>query len=358
MMFYRRSGILHLDYRSERQLWPLRFDRFLVATVIALLLAAPLIVNRLYLVAYLVPWLIWSSATLGLNLLMGWAGQVHLGYGAVMAIGAYTSVHLVRFGAPLELAMLAGGVASAAIGVVFGAAALRIKSLYLAMATIAMQYIIDFAIIHLPGVSGGVLASIQVPPVRFLGLQIEGDLSAYYMAFFVCAMIALFLLNVDRTAFGRALAAVRERDFAAEIIGIDTFKYKLLAFWASSFIGGVVGCVLVVCYLRTVSPDQFHLDLSIQILAMVLLGGLGSVLGSFFGAGLVLFTPIVLNVVIGAAAVRFGFQIDADLKAHLPLMLYGTLIVAFLSIEPLGLAKVYGNVRNYFLLWPFRTART
>ena len=153
-MFYRRSGILHLDYRSERQLWPLPFDRLLIATVVILLLAAPFILNRLYLVAYLLPWLIWSSAALGLNLLMGGAGQIHLGYGAVMAIGAYTSVHLVRFGAPLELAMLAAGVASAAIGIVFGAAALRVKSLYLAMATIAMQYIVDFTIVHVPGVSG------------------------------------------------------------------------------------------------------------------------------------------------------------------------------------------------------------
>ena len=186
-MFYRRAGIRHLDYRQERQLWPLPFDRLLVGIVVALALAAPFIVDRLYLIAYLLPWLIWSSAALGLNLLMGGAGQIHLGYGAVMAIGAYTSVHLVRFGAPLELAMLIGGIASAVIGVIFGFAALRVKSLYLAMATIAMQYIVDFAITHIPGVSGGGMASIEVPPVRFLGVRIEGDLPTYYMALFVCA---------------------------------------------------------------------------------------------------------------------------------------------------------------------------
>jgi len=162
-MFYRRAGIRHTDYRHERQLWPLPFDRLLIATVVALLVAAPFIVDRLYLVAYLLPWLIWSSAALGLNLLMGNAGQIHLGYGAVMAIGAYTSVHLVRIGAPLELAMLAGGLASALIGSVFGVAALRVKALYLAMATIAMQYIVDFAITHIPGVSGGGQATIEVP---------------------------------------------------------------------------------------------------------------------------------------------------------------------------------------------------
>ena len=204
-MFYRRAGIRHLDYRHERQLWPLPFDRLLVGIVVALLLAAPFMVDRLYLVAYLLPWLIWSSAALGLNLLMGNAGQIHLGYGAVMAIGAYTSVHLVRLGVPLELAMLAGGLASAVIGVVFGFAALRVKSLYLAMATVAMQYIVDFAITHLPGVSGGGMASIEVPPVRFLGVRIEGDLPTYYMALLVCAVIALFMLNVGRTRWAARL---------------------------------------------------------------------------------------------------------------------------------------------------------
>ncbi len=356
-MFYRRAGIRHTTYRQERQLWPLPFDRFLVGLVAALLIVAPFVVDRLYLVAYLLPWLIWSSAALGLNLLMGGAGQIHLGYGAVMAIGAYTSVHLVRFGTPFEFAMLAGGLASAFIGSIFGFAALRVKSLYLAMATIAMQYIVDFVITHVPGISGGGMASVEVPPVRFLGILIEGDLPTYFMALAVCAVVALFMLNVGRTAFGRALAAVREKDYAAEIIGIDTFKYKLLAFWSSSFIGGVIGCVLVVCYLRSVSPEQFNLDLSIQILAMVIVGGLGSVLGSFFGAGLILFAPIVFNNLIGAGADRFGIAIGADLRAHLPLMLYGALIVAFLVVEPLGLAKIYDNVRNYFLVWPFRHAR-
>jgi branched-chain amino acid transport system permease protein len=356
-MFYRRCGIRHTRYAEERRLWPLPFDRWLVGLTVALLVAAPFVVDRLYLVAYLLPWVIWSSAALGLNLLMGGAGQIHLGYGAVMAIGAYGSVHLVRAGVPFELAMLAGGLMSALVGIVFGAAALRVKSLYLAMATLAMQYIVDFVISHVPAISGGTMATIQVPPVRFLGLRIEGDIATYFFALAVCAVITSFMLNVGRTSFGRALAAVREKDYAAEIIGIDTFKYKLLAFWASSFIGGIVGSVLVTCYLRSVSPDQFHLDLSVQIVAMVIVGGLGSVLGSFFGAALILFTPILFNNLIGAAADGLGISIGSDLRSHLPLMLYGALIVGFLVVEPLGLAKIYDNARNYFLVWPFRHAR-
>lgn len=201
------------------------------------------------------------------------------------------------------------------------------------------------------------MATIQVPPVRFLGLRIEGDLPTYFLALAVCAAITSFMLNVGRTSFGRALAAVREKDYAAEIIGIDTFRFKLLAFWTSSFIGGVVGAVLVVCYLRSVSPDQFHLDLSVQIVAMVIVGGLGSVLGSFFGAALILFAPIVFNNLIGAVAAGLDIEIGSDLRSHLPLMLYGALIIGFLVVEPLGLAKIYDNARNYFLVWPFRHAR-
>jgi branched-chain amino acid transport system permease protein len=356
-MFYRRAGIRHTRYEDERQLWPLPFDRGLIAVVVLLLVAAPFLVDRLYLVSYLLPWVIWSTAALGLNFLMGGAGQIHLGYGAVMAIGAYGSVHLVRAGIPFEFAMIAGGLVSAAVGIVFGAAALRVKGLYLAMATLAMQYIVDFVIAHVPAISGGTQATIPVPEVRLLGIRIVGDVPTYYVALLVCAVVTSFMLNVGRTSFGRALAAVREKDYAAEIIGVNTFRFKLLAFWVSSFIGGVVGAVLAVCYLRAISPDQFHIDLSIQLVAMVIVGGLGSVLGSFFGAALILFAPIVLNNLIGSLADGLGLAVSTDLRSHVPLMLYGALIIGFLLWEPLGLAKIYHNLRNYFLVWPFRHAQ-
>lgn len=356
-MFYRRAAIKHTRYQSERQLWPLTFDRRLVWLIFALAILAPLVLDRLYLVGYLLPWIIWSTAALGLNFLMGGAGQIHLGYGAVIGIGAYTSVHLVRAGFPFELAMLGGGVLSALVGMIFGAAALRVKGIYLAMATLAMQYIVDFVIVHFPAISGGTQAALTVPLVRFLGIPVVGDLPSYYVALAVCVVVALFMLNVKRSSFGRAMAAVREKDYAAAVIGVNTFRFKLAAFWVSSFIGGVVGAVLAVCYYRTISPDQFHLELSIQLVAMVIVGGLGSVLGSFFGAALIMFAPIVINQAIGSLAASFGLVMSADLRAHIPLMLYGALIIGFLLWEPLGLAKIYANIRNYFLVWPFRHAR-
>jgi branched-chain amino acid transport system permease protein len=356
-MFYRRSGIRFTRYSQERQLWPLPLDRRMAGLIFLLGIAAPYLVDRLYLVGYLLPWIIWSTAALGLNMLMGMAGQVHLGYGAVIGMGAYASVHCVRAGVPFEIAMLVGGLVSAGIGVIFGAAALRVKGLYLAMATLAMQYIVDFVISHVPAISGGSQASITVPQITFLGIAIQGDKAAYYLAFVICVIVTLFMLNLRRTSLGRALAAVREKDYAAEVIGVDTFRFKLLAFWVSSFIGGVVGAVLAVCYLRQISPEQFHIELSIQLVAMVIVGGMGSVLGSFFGAGLILFAPIVLNNLIGFIATTFDLSLSSDLRAHMPLMLYGAMIVGFLLWEPLGLAKIYNNARNYFLVWPFRHAQ-
>jgi branched-chain amino acid transport system permease protein len=356
-MFYRQAGIRHTRYQEDRQLWPLPFDQRLVAVVCALLVLAPFVLPDLYIGTYLLPWLLWSTAALGLNLLMGVAGQVHLGYGAVMAIGAYGAMHAVRAGVPFEIALLIGGVLSAAIGVVFGAAALRVKGLYLAVTTLAMQYLVDYTIVHVPAISGGSQATLEAPPVRLLGIALQGDAAYYWFVLGMCALVTLFMLNVHRSGYGRALAAVREKDYAAEIIGVSTFRYKLSAFWVSSFIGGVAGSLFACCYYKAVTPEQFHLDLSIQMLASVIVGGLGSVLGCFFGAALILLAPVILNNLMSAATSTFSLSVSADIAAHAPLMLYGALIVGFLLFEPLGLAKIYDNLRNYFLVWPFRHAR-
>jgi branched-chain amino acid transport system permease protein len=356
-MLYRLAGVRHTSYRSARRLFPVPFDRRLATAALLVAIAAPLLASPLQLNSYLIPWVVWSTAALGLNLLMGWAGQVHLGYAAVMAIGAYTAIHAVRAGIPFEAALVAGGLASSCIGLLFGAAALRVKGLYLAVTTLAMQSLVDWTIVHVPTISGGSQATLQTPVIRLAGWPIETDAGRYWLALAVCVAVAVFLLNVGRTSLGRALIAVREKDFAAAIIGVSPFKYKLLAFWCSSFIGGVAGAVLAFCYYRAVTPEQFHLEVSIQAVAMVIVGGLGSVLGSFFGAGLVLLAPIFLNNLVGWMAAALSLPLHAEILSHIPLVLYGALIVGFLVLEPLGLAKVYDNVRNYLLVWPFRHAR-
>jgi branched-chain amino acid transport system permease protein len=356
-MFYRLSGIKHVSYAADRQLWPVPFDRYLVIAAVILGITAPFYLSPLYLGSYMLPWIIWATAALSLNLLMGWAGQIHLGFAAVMAIGAYSAIHLARAGVPFELALLLAGLLSALIGMIFGAVALRVKGLYLAVSTLAMQYMIDWIISHVPAISGGSQATLQTPVIRILGFPVDSDAGRYWVALAVCALVTIFMLNVKRTSFGRALVAVREKDFAAAIIGVNPFYYKLVAFWVSSFLGGVSGAVLAFCYYRAVTPEQFHLDVSIQAVAMVIVGGMGSILGSFFGAALVLLAPIVLNNFVGWFVAAIGLSLSPEVLALIPLILYGGLIVGFLLFEPLGLAKIYDNIRNYFLVWPFRHAR-
>jgi branched-chain amino acid transport system permease protein len=356
-MLYRLAGIRHTSYAADRALWPIPFERWQVAALLALALVAPFLFSDLYVTSYVLPWLVWSTATLGLNLLMGWAGQIHLGYAAVMAIGAYGTIHLVRVGIPFEVAIILGGLLSAAIGLIFAFAALRVKGLYLAVSTLAMQYLVDWVISHVSAISGGSQATLQAPNFRLLGIPIAGTLSRYYVALGLCVIVTLFMLNVARTSFGRALVAVREKDFAAAVIGVDTFRFKLSAFWCSSFLGGIAGAVLAFCYYRAVTPEQFNLDVSIQAVAMVIVGGMGSVIGSYLGAALVLLAPIVLNNLVTAVAHSWALPVGQDVLSHIPLILYGGLIVGFLLFEPLGLAKIYDNLRNYFLVWPFRHAR-
>ncbi|WP_099867374.1 branched-chain amino acid ABC transporter permease [Pararhizobium haloflavum] len=357
-MFYRLAGVHHTRYETARALWPIPADRKQVIVAGLIALVAPFFLSTLYLGSYMLPWLIWSSAALSLTLLMGMAGQLHFGFASVMAIGAYTSIHLARLGIPFELALIGAGAMSAVIGTVFGAAALRVKGLYLVIATLAMQYLVDWVIINVPAISGGAQATLRTPEVSFLLFPIESLTSRYYLALGWAALLAVFLMNVKRTSFGRALTAIRDKDFAAAVIGVDPFRYKLMAFFTSSFMGGVTGAMLAFCFYRAVTPEQFSFNVSIQLVAMVLVGGLGSVIGGFLGAAFVLLIPIVLTNFVAGLAASGWLAISSNLLAHVPLMIYGALIIGFLLLEPLGLAKIYDNTRKYFLVWPFRHSRS
>lgn len=353
-MFYRLSGVHHTRYASARQLWPVPADRWQVIAVAVLALTAPLWMPTVYLSSYMLPWLVFSAATLSLTLLMGLAGQLHFGFAAVMAIGAYASIHLAQAGVPFELALVGAGLLAALIGCVFGAAALRVKGLYLVMATVAMQFLVDWVIVNVTAISGGAVATLQTPRVSFLFVPLDGLYPRYYVVLLWVAIVTLLVLNIKRTSFGRALVAVRDKDFAAAVIGVNIFKYKLLAFFTSSFLGGVTGAILAFCFYQAVTPEQFSFNVTIELVAMVLVGGLGSVIGAFFGAGFVLLVPIILLNFIASLVNAGWLDISASLMAHIPLMLYGAMIIGFLLYEPLGLAKIHDNVRKYFLVWPFR----
>jgi branched-chain amino acid transport system permease protein len=356
-MFFRQAGIHHTNYRADLQLFPIPFDRWQIGVLLLIALLVPAAVSSLYMKSYVLPWLIWTAAALGLNLILGWAGQFHFGYAAIMGIGAYTTVHATLNGIPFEIALILAGVVATVIGCAFAITALRVRGLYLALSTLALQFVMDWVINKVPAVSGGTQATIQAPPLRLFGNPVTSDAGLYYVSLAWCILVTVFMLNLRRTGLGRALVAVREKDFAAAVIGVNSFYYKLVAFAMSSFIGGVSGAILVFCFYHAVTPEQFAVNVSIQVLAMVIVGGLGSVIGCYFGVAFILLLPGIVANLIFAAARAADLKIGIELLAHIPALVYGVLIIGFLLFEPLGLAKIYANLRNYFIFWPFGYAR-
>ena len=356
-MFFRQAGVFHTSYALDRKLFPIPADRVMIVVMLAFGVLAPWLVSSLTLTSYMLPWLVWTSATLGLNLIIGWAGQFHFGYAAVMGIGAYASVHATRNGIPWEIAVVLGALTATVIGVVFAFAALRVKGLYLALSTLALQFVMDWVISHVPAISGGVGATLQAPAMRLMAEVVSSDAGLYYVALVWCVLVTVFMLNLRRTALGRALVAVRDKDFAAAVIGVQSFYYKLIAFATSSFIGGVSGAILIFTFYRAVTPEQFSVNVSIELLAMVIVGGLGSIIGSWFGAAFILLMPSQMNHLIAWGAKALGLDLGVETLAHIPHVVYGALIILFLIVEPMGLGKLYGNVRDYLKLWPFGYTR-
>ncbi len=356
-MLFRQAGIFHTDYAANRALFPLPADRWMIVILLLLALSAPFTMSSLLLSTNVLPWLVWTSAALGLNLILGWAGQFHFGYAAIMGIGAYTAVHGARNGIPWEIAVVLGGLMATVIGVVFAFAALRVKGLYLALSTLALQYVMDWVISHVPAISGGTQATLQAPGMRLLGQAVTSEASLYYVALGWCLIVTVFMLNLRRTALGRALVAVREKDFAAAVIGVHSLYYKLVAFATSSFIGGISGAILIFTFYRAATPEQFAVNVSIELLAMVIVGGLGSIIGSYFGAAFILLMPGLMNSLIAWLAQLMGAALGVEALAHIPNAVYGALIIVFLLVEPMGLGKMYNNLRNYLLVWPFGYAR-
>jgi branched-chain amino acid transport system permease protein len=353
-MFHRESGVFKTSYAADMALYPLPIARWTVAALLVLFaVVAPLSLHEYYLsIINLV--MIAVVGALGLNILVGYTGQISIGHAGFMSVGAYTAANLaVKAHLPFWITLPAGGLMAALIGAIVGIPSLRIKGLYLAIATLAGQLIIEWTINHVPWISGGAQASIQVPRPSLLGyeLRTQGQLYFFLLFFTVVAIVAT--LNLVRSRIGRAFIAIRDQDIAAEIIGIDIFRYKLLSFAISSFYAGVCG-VLYTYYLGIANYEQFQIVVSIDYLAMIIIGGLGSVLGSILGATFVTFLPIVIRWTMES----FGslFFSPAELPgtiSSLRLIVFGALIILFLVMEPEGLNRLWRNIRNYFRVWPF-----
>ena len=353
-MFHREAGVFKTSYAADMALYPLPIARWaVVALALFFVVIAPLFLIDYYL-SILNLIFIAVVGALGLNILVGYTGQISLGHGAFMSVGAYTAANLaVRAGLPFWITLPAGGLMAAAIGIVVGMPSLRIKGLYLAIATLAGQLIIEWTINHVPAISGGAQASIQVPRPDLFGLVLNTQGRLYFFLLFFAILAIVATLNLMRSRIGRAFIAVRDQDIAAEIIGIDIYRYKLLSFAVSSFYAGVCG-VLYTYYLGIANYEQFQLNVSIDFLAMIIIGGLGSVLGSIFGAIFVTLLPIVLRLVLESVGSLFFSDSElANVISGTRLAVFGGLIIFFLIVEPEGLNRLWRNIRSYFRVWPF-----
>lgn len=353
-MINRECGVLKETYRADMALYPLPIARITIGAVAVLaFLVFPLLAGDYLLnVANLV--IIAAVGALGLNILTGYTGQISIGHAGFMSVGAYTAALLAtRAGMPMWVCLPAGGAMAALVGTLFGIPSLRIKGLYLAIATLAAQFIIEWTINHVRWIGGGTQASIQVPRPTILGLAIGSHRGMYYFILAVAVLAIVAAMNLFRSRVGRAFIAIRDHDIAAEVIGIDIFRYKLLAFAISSFYAGVTG-VLYTYYLRIANYEQFTITTSIDFLAMIIIGGLGSILGSILGAAFITLMPIILRFLVeGIGGLSLTINEVANVLTNLQLILFGALIILFLILEPEGLNRLWKNIRDYFRVWPF-----
>jgi branched-chain amino acid transport system permease protein len=356
-MFYRENGQFKTTYRADQQVFPILQDRVAIWVLLAAaFVVVPFLASDYLMRAILIPFLIMSLAALGVNVLVGYCGQISLGSGAFMAVGAYGAYNIfVRIpGMPLVPALLLGGLCATAFGILFGLPSLRVKGLYLAVATLAAQFFSDWMFLRIKWFTLDTPSgSVSVSNLQVFGLPIESAASRYVFCLAVLVAMAVLTKNLVRGAIGREWMAIRDMDVAAAVIGIRPMHAKLSAFAVSSFIIGVAGALWAFVYLGAWEPAAFSVDLSFRLLFMVIIGGLGSIMGSFFGAAFIIVLPVVLNQVLPLLAGLVGAEISTVGIAHAELMLFGGLIVWFLIVEPHGLARLWSTGKQKLRTWPF-----
>jgi len=344
-----RTGDFQESYAADEALFRTPTARAWMAAGLVLLALFPLLAGdyALYL-ANLVGVL--AIGALGLNILTGFTGQISLGHAAFMGVGAYgAAVAATRLQLPFWLAVPAGGAAACLAGMVVGVPSLRIKGLYLAIATLAAQVIFEWIFTNWTAVTGGI-RGINVEPASLLGFRFDTDRRVFYLIHGLAALHAYAAANLFRTRVGRAFVAIRDRDISAELMGIPLFRTKIRAFMISSYFAGIAGG-LWVYFTKVVTPENFPLSLSIQYLAMIIVGGLGSIQGTLLGAVFITLVPEGLK-----ALTQLAQSFAPDAMSYLfPMrdILFGAMIVGFLIFEPHGLAAVWRRVRRFFHLWPF-----
>jgi len=356
-MLYRENGQFKTSYAADQQIFPILQDRIAIGLLLGVaFVAVPLLASEYMFRAILIPFVILALAALGLNILVGYCGQISLGTGAFMAVGAYAAYNFqVRIdGMPVLLSLLLGGLCATAVGVVFGIPSLRIKGLYLAVATLAAQFFADWAFLRVKWFTNdSASGSVSVSNLSVFGLPIETPVAKYLFCLAFLALFGLLAKNLVRGHIGREWMAIRDMDVAAAVIGIRPVYAKLTAFAVSSFIVGVAGALWGFVYLGSWEPAAFSIDRSFQLLFMVIIGGLGSIMGSFFGAAFIVLLPILLDQLLPAMGELVGLSFDTAIVAHVVSMIFGSLIVFFLIVEPHGLARLWAIGKEKLRLWPF-----
>jgi len=356
-MFYRENGQFKTSYRADQQIFPIAQDRIAIAMLLAAaFVLVPMIASDYMFRAILIPFLIMALAALGVNILVGYCGQISLGSGAFMAVGAYGAYNFfVRIpDMPLVPALVLGGVCSTLFGIVFGLPSLRVKGLYLAVATLAAQFFADWMFLRIKWLTNdSTSGSVSVNGLQVFDWPIDSAVSKYIFCLVILCVVALLAKNLVRSAIGREWMAMRDMDVAAEVIGIRPVYAKLTAFAVSSFIVGVAGALWAFVYLGAWEPAAFNVDISFRLLFMVIIGGLGSIMGAFFGAAFIVVLPIFLNQFLPAVAGVFGVNVSTETASHAELIVFGALIVWFLIVEPHGLAKLWSTGKQKLRLWPF-----
>jgi branched-chain amino acid transport system permease protein len=356
-MFYREAGDFKTSYEQDNQTFPIKFDRYrYYAVLVAAFAVVPFVINDYWVNAVFLPFLIYSIAAIGLNILVGYCGQVSLGTGGFMAVGAYASYKLMTAFPEVSIffhIILAGGVTSI-VCVLFGLPSLRIKGFYLAVATLAAQFFLVW-LFNRVGWFYNYSASGQItaPERSVLGIAVTGANNPPWSAYLFCLVFtvaaAIIARNLTRGMAGRKWMAIRDMDIAAEIIGVNPLKAKLTAFAVSGFFVGISGALFFAVYLGAVEVGEaFGINKSFLVLFMVIIGGLGSIFGSFAGAAFLVLLPVLLkNTLVG------GLGWPTDLAAHLEFIIVGALIIIFLIAEPHGLAQLWRVAKEKLRLWPF-----
>lgn len=343
-----KCGLFFTTYNSEDQLFPSKFQKTCLGLFMAAMLIAPYVLDFYYIsVMNLI--MIAVIAAVSLNLLTGVCGQMSLGHGAFVGVGAYGCGVLAAKGLPFVICLLGGGCMAAVAGMFFGIPSLRLKGIYLAISTLAAQLILEYVFLHWTTFTGGA-NGMPVDPPSVFGFQFDSDEKMYYLIFAITTLCVLGVTNIIRSRSGRAFVAIRDFYQSAENVGVNLFQFKLQAFATSSFMAGIAGG-LWAYYTMYITPEQFSIGLSISYLAMIIIGGMGSVLGSIFGAIFITLLPEVLNT---ATSMLSAISPDiSSLAAPLKEGIFGLTLVLFLIFEPEGLVRKWKMIKAYWKLYPF-----